>query len=367
LTAIKGRQAEPQYDRLGNEETPMRTRPSFRHTYATSSAIVILSALAAFTAPSHAQRKERQGKEVVDAVCGACHATGANNAPRIGDDKAWAARSAQGLTSLTDHAIKGIRNMPPHGGSPGVSDIEIERAIVYMVNASGAHWVEPVGGASPAVARTSEAIVRMQCAKCHETGQSGAPKIGDRSTWIPRLRKGLDPLVASAVHGHGAMPARGGMADLSDEELRGAIIYMFNYGVPMAPAAPAETPAPVDPRHKTISGTDIYLGLMTAESMRAAREPGTSDIPSGKGFYHLNISLSDSFSHVLVTDAQVKVSVSDGMNTESKPLGLVAANQSVSYGGYFRLSSGSAYNITADIRRPGVPGPIRAKFEFKAP
>jgi len=67
------------------------------------------------------------------------------------------------------------------------------------------------------------------------------------------------------------------------------------------------------------------------------------------------------------TDADVKVQVSDGMTTETHTLGLLAANNTVSYGGFYRFSSGSAYNITAEIRRPGVPGAIEAKFDFKAP
>jgi hypothetical protein len=39
----------------------------------------------------------------------------------------------------------------------------------------------------------------------------------------------------------------------------------------------------------------------------------------------------------------------------------------VSYGNFFRFSSGSAYNITTEIQRPGAASPIVAKFEFKAP
>jgi cytochrome c5 len=263
--------------------------------------------------------------------------------------------------------------MPAHGGNPGVSDIEIERAIVYMVNQSGGHWVEPWGAASPAVARSSESIVQSQCAKCHQNGKDGAPKIGDRAAWTPRLRKGLDPLVASAIHGHGGMPARGGLPDLSDEEVRGAIVYMFNHGLPVVVAAPTEAPAAADPRHKTVSGTDIYLGMMRAESIREAQASAGKGaapamaVPSGKGYYHVNISLIDARSHVPVTDARVSVEMSDGMSVERKELGLIAADNSVSYGSFFHISSGSAYNITADIRRPGVAGPIQAKFEFKAP
>jgi cytochrome c5 len=333
------------------------------------SAFAMLIALSIFIAPAQAQRKERQGKDVVDAVCGACHLLGKENAPRIGDAQAWSARASRGLTALTDNAVKGIRNMPAHGGNAGVSDIEIERAITYMINQSGGHWVEPVGGATPAVVRTSESIVRAQCATCHEIGRDGAPKIGDRAAWIPRLKRGLDSLVASAVHGYGPMPSRGGLPDLSDAEIRGAILYMFNYGVPpVAPPAPA---AAADPHHKVISGTDIYLGMMRAESMRAAYDNARSNdkpaIPSGKGYYHVNISLVDSKSQVPVSDAEVKVRVSDGMTNETHTLGLLAANNIVSYGGFYRFSSGSAYNITAEIHRPGVPGMIEAKFDFRAP
>jgi hypothetical protein len=167
------------------------------------------------------------------------------------------------------------------------------------------------------------------------------------------------------------MPARGGLPELSDQEIRGAIVYMFNYGLP--PPAPSEPSTPADPNHKVISGTDIYLGMMTAEAMRArqaqAEKAGgaKADIPSGTGYYHVNISLADNKSRVPVTNAEVTVRVSDGMTTETKALGLVAANNAVSYGNYFRFASGNAYNITAEIHRPGVPAAIEAKFRFKAP
>ena len=345
--------------------TPLRSVPGG----AALSAFAVLTALSIFVAPAQAQRKERQGKDVVDAVCSGCHLQGKDNAPRIGDVNAWSVRASQGLTALTNNAVKGIRNMPAHGGNAGVSDIEIERAITYIVNRSGGHWVEPVGGGTPAVVRTSESIVRAQCATCHESGRDGAPKIGDQAAWIPRLKRGLDPLVASAVHGHGPMPSRGGLPDLSDAEIRGAIVYMFSYGVPTAaPPAPA---AAANPHHKVVSGTDIYLGMTRAESMRAAYDNARSNdkpaIPSGKGYYHVNISLVDSKSQVPVTDAQVKVLVSDGMTSETHTLGLLGANNTVSYGSFYRFSSGSAYNITAEIRRPGMAGTIEAKFDFRAP
>ena len=326
---------------------------------------VALIASGCFTAAADAQRRERSGKEVVDAVCGTCHVPGKDKAPKIGDAKAWSARASQGLSALTDHAIKGIRNMPAHGGATGVSDIEIERAVIYMVNRSGGKWIEPVGGATPAVLRSSEAIVQNQCSQCHRDGVNGAPKIGDRPAWIPRLKNGLDKLVASAIHGHGAMPARGGLPDLSDQEIRGAIVYMFNYGVPEVPPAPPAPPP--DPNHKLVAGTDIYFGMISADTLRAAGKGPQSDIPSGSGYYHMNNSLVDNKSQVQVTDATDKLKVSDGMRTETRTLELVAANNAVSYGGFFKLSSGNSYNITAEIKRPGAGADIEAKFAFKAP
>lgn len=139
-------------------------------------------------------------------------------------------RASKGFSGLTQSALKGIRKMPPHGANMTLTDTEIKRAIAYMVNQSGGHWIEPLSKTSPPVARTGEQIVEARCVKCHQAGVGGAPRIGDRAAWIPRLSRGLDVTVRSAINGHGAMPPRGGVADLSDAELRSAIIYMFNKG-----------------------------------------------------------------------------------------------------------------------------------------
>lgn len=324
-------------------------------------AIALFAVLSTVGTAADAQRVQRQGKEVVDAVCGGCHVPGKDGAPRIGDTAAWATRASQGLTALTGHAITGIRKMPAHGGSPGVSDIEIQRAIVYMVNMSGGNWVEPLSASTPAAARTSESIVQAQCAKCHQSGKDGAPKIGDRAAWTPRLGKGLDQLVASAVHGHGGMPSRGAMPDLEREEIRGAILYMFNYGLPPVPTPPPVAAA--DPHHKVVDGMDVYLGMMRADALRGQAK----DVPTGKGYYHLNISLADNKTQTPVGDAQVTMRVSDGMSTQAKALNPLAANNAVSWGNYFRFASGNVYNIRTEIKRPGATEAAVANFEYREP
>jgi cytochrome c5 len=327
------------------------------------SAAALFVALLASSPDAQAQRREREGKVVVDAVCASCHFTGKDNSPRIGDAAAWAARASQGLTSLTANAIAGIRKMPAHGGNRGVSDIEIERAIVHMVNLSGGNWVEPVGGMTPAVLRTSESVVQAQCAKCHQPGKEGAPRIGDRAAWTPRMAKGLDNLVTSSVHGHGGMPARGGMPDLSRDEIRGAILYMFNHGLP--PLQPAVATAAPNPHHKVVDGMDVYFGIIKAEAMRAAQPE--AKIPAGKGYYHLNVAVADNKSNVPVSDAQVTMRVTDGMTTQTKTLGLIAVNNAVSYGDFFRFNSGGVYNIRTEIKRPNGAGIAVANFEHREP
>ena len=76
--------------------------------------------------------------------------------------------------------------------------------------------------------RSGEQVVQYQCILCHGQGLSGAPKIGDRKAWSARAHEGgVERLVSSASRGRGAMPPSGGLADLSEPELRAAIVYML--------------------------------------------------------------------------------------------------------------------------------------------
>lgn len=192
--------------------------------------MAIALAVAGLSLHAPVQAADKSGKEVYEATCSHCHATGANGAPKVGDQAAWKKLSAQGLSGLTGVVLKGIRNMPPHGANMKLSDTELKRAVTYMVNQSGGNWIEPTSKKEPPPKRTGEQIVKMRCAKCHETGKGGAPKIGDQDAWIPRLKDGLDATVRSAINGHGGMPARGGMPNVTDAELKDAITYMMNKG-----------------------------------------------------------------------------------------------------------------------------------------
>jgi cytochrome c5 len=188
-------------------------------------------ALAALVLAAGPAAAAKTGAQIVEEQCALCHASGRDGAPRIGDPKAWAPRAQLGLGALTASAIEGVRRMPPHGGKLSLTDHEIQLAITDMVNKSGGNWIVPIDRAAPARGRSGESIVQARCNDCHATGKDGAPKVGDAKAWVGRAKDGFDSLVRSAIHGHGGMPARGGMADLSDAEMRDAVAYMFQKSV----------------------------------------------------------------------------------------------------------------------------------------
>ncbi len=95
-------------------------------------------------------RAQKSGEEVVKSACAVCHQTGAAGAPKIGDNAAWAKLLKEGLADLTKTAITGVKAMPPRGGNPELTDLEIARAIVYMGNLSGGKLKEPAESASAA-------------------------------------------------------------------------------------------------------------------------------------------------------------------------------------------------------------------------
>ncbi|MEO5882123.1 MAG: c-type cytochrome [Caldimonas sp.] len=209
----------------------------------------------------------KTGEQVFAAQCTACHATGALNAPKLGDVAAWAPRLKAGYEALLQAALGGKGQMPAQGGGD-FSDFEIGRAVVHMANQSGAKFPEPVApiaGASapaaptaaasmaasatsmvaampalatpapaaapvataPAVATAgaTPALYTSACGICHVAAVAGAPKVGDKAAWAPRIAQGVDTLVASVIKGKGAMPPRGG-STAGDAEIKAVVTWM---------------------------------------------------------------------------------------------------------------------------------------------
>ena len=83
-----------------------------------------------------------------------------------------------------------------------------------------------VMAASGAAIADGGATYKQACAACHASGAAGAPKLEDKAAWKPRIETGKDALYASVIKGKGAMPPKGGRADLSDDVVKAAVDYM---------------------------------------------------------------------------------------------------------------------------------------------
>ena len=71
--------------------------------------------------PKPAAEVKLTGQEVYNKVCMACHAAGVLGAPKVGAKDLWEPRVAQGLDTLVNHAVTGIRAMPAKGGDPSLT------------------------------------------------------------------------------------------------------------------------------------------------------------------------------------------------------------------------------------------------------
>jgi cytochrome c5 len=81
--------------------------------------------------------------------------------------------------------------------------------------------------AAPTAAKPDgKKIYDTTCTACHGPGVAGAPKLGDKAAWAPRLKQGMDALYAVALKGKGAMPAKGGNASLPDADVKAAVDYL---------------------------------------------------------------------------------------------------------------------------------------------
>lgn len=232
---------------------------------------------------ANAPKVLQAGDAVYTAVCAACHSAGVAGAPKVGAAGDWTARLAQGYDTLVKHAIEGIRAMPAKGGNPDLDNLEVERAVVYMANQSGAKFKEPAApavqaaapaaagtpaeaaaapaaqnaataapvagtlsaapasapapapaaapAAAPAVASadTGKTLYNSACVACHGAGIAGAPKLADKAAWAPRIQQGTAVLYEHAIKGFqgktGMMPPKGG-ASAPDADVKAAVDFM---------------------------------------------------------------------------------------------------------------------------------------------
>lgn len=91
-----------------------------------------------------------------------------------------------------------------------------------------------VAAAANVQAADGEAVYNKSCHTCHAMGVAGAPKLGDKEAWAPRIAQGMDTLYEVAIKGgvatgkNAAMPPKGTCMACSDEELKAAVDFMVS-------------------------------------------------------------------------------------------------------------------------------------------
>lgn len=126
-----------------------------KHYISFSASLALLAALAFNVQAAEAPN----GKAIYDSACAACHATGAANAPKLGDAAAWASRIKTGNAALLNSAIKGKGVMPPRGGKATLTDADLKAAVGYMVAQVGvAGKAEPTAAKAAAAAPVAQTV-----------------------------------------------------------------------------------------------------------------------------------------------------------------------------------------------------------------
>jgi cytochrome c5 len=80
----------------------------------------------------------------------------------------------------------------------------------------------------------TKSLYESRCTACHGFGIAGAPMLGDKDAWAPRVAQGSERLYDNAINGFtgdtGIMPPKGGFTDLTDEQVKAIVDYMVSEG-----------------------------------------------------------------------------------------------------------------------------------------
>ncbi len=77
-------------------------------------------------------------------------------------------------------------------------------------------------------AADGKSIYEKSCKLCHEAGLAGAPKLGDKAAWAPRIKQGMDVLYTNAIKGTPkGMPPKGTYSG-PDADVKAAVDFMVN-------------------------------------------------------------------------------------------------------------------------------------------
>jgi cytochrome c5 len=203
----------------------------------------------AYAYPSGAAAPDAGAGKRRAAVCFSCHtAEGISNIPGVphlaGQERSY-------LEKVLHSYREGQQRQDPTMTAmvKPLSDADIVNISAYFsllprgANAACDHSKEVTAGATPAAAtattiapvaakqhRSGKTVYQEACMACHSSGAAGAPKLGDKNAWRPKIAQGSNTLLQHALHGYNAMPAQGGCTACTESEIKAAVDYLVAQG-----------------------------------------------------------------------------------------------------------------------------------------
>jgi c(7)-type cytochrome triheme protein len=134
-------------------------------------------------------------------------------------------------------------------------------------------------------AANGKEIVDKSCAGCHLVGVMEAPKIGNTKDWEKRAKQGLSLLNQHALMGFKNMPAKGGNASLSTDDVKSAVAYLLKSAKADKIAAKFDKPV----------AANIAKAAPVAKKAPVARKPATKNKLASKS----QISKANKFNRLM--------------------------------------------------------------------
>ncbi len=174
------------------------------------------------------------GKDLYGQLCYACHDTGVEGAPRLGQKEDWHDRLRMGEDTLYAAVIEGPNHMFSKGNSPLESEAEIRSIIAYMMSSVTDDETRPL--LDTATQEEKDRHMRLLrgyknydlvCFSCHDKGDIGAPRLGKPEDWSGRSTD-IEVLTDNVTKGKGHMFMRAGTANMSRADYSYMVEYMLS-------------------------------------------------------------------------------------------------------------------------------------------
>ncbi len=163
---------------------------------------------------------EAQPQSGADIVAASSDAAPAADAGPVDAAQAMASNAASAVGEVASDAVAAVAGVAAAVTPDTASEPDAASAAPSVA-------AESATAAAPAAdLAKGKSVYDVACFACHMTGAAGAPKMGDKAAWAPRIAQGMETLVHNAISGKNAMPPKGGRTDLSDQDVLSAVAYL---------------------------------------------------------------------------------------------------------------------------------------------